>query len=156
MVGNNPIVYTDPSGQEKKEINKDIHMIWIGESPELLAAQIDNINNTVKQASGYKVHLYIETAIKSRYSDILKKLNVHSTTYLRESKLFSDFQKTNVATIYNDFRLGDPKNLAFTADTLKPFIVSQLGGIYSDVDDVYVSKNTHEEQQLGDLSLIHI
>jgi len=154
MVGNNPVSYVDPTGQKKEKINKDIHMIWIGEAPELLAAHIDNINNTVKQASGYKVHLYIETATKNNYASILNKLNVNSITYLRESKLFADFQKTDLATLYNDFRLGDPRNLAFTADTLKPFILSQLGGMYSDVDDVFVSKNENGQQRMGDTSLM--
>ncbi|MGF6087715.1 RHS repeat-associated core domain-containing protein [Pseudomonas sp. 18173] len=146
MVGNNPIVYTDPSGEEKKKINKDIHMIWIGEAPEKLETQIANINNTAKQASGYKVHLYLETAIKDSYTKILKKLKIHDIIYLRESKLFSDFQRTEIATIYNDFRSGDPKNLAFAADVLRPYIVKELGGMYSDVDDIYEKANTKTQK----------
>jgi len=79
MVGNNPIAYTDPSGQKKKKINKDIHMIWIGEAPEKLATQVTNINNTVKRASGYKVHLHLDTANKESYSTVLKQLKIHNT-----------------------------------------------------------------------------
>ncbi|CAI8880590.1 insecticidal toxin complex protein TccC [Pseudomonas sp. IT-P171] len=155
MVGNNPIVYRDSWGTEKKPINKDIHMIWIGEAPEKLAAHIANINNTVKQASGYKVHLYLETAIKDRYSKILTQLNVHDIIYLRDSELFNEFQKTEISTLYNDFRLGDPKNLAYVADTLRPFIVYKLGGMYSDVDDIYLEDDrTYDGEQLGNTPLM--
>lgn len=152
MVGNNPIAYTDPSGQKKKKINKDIHMIWIGEAPEKLATQVTNINNTVKRASGYKVHLHLDTANKESYSTVLKQLKIHNTNYLRGSTLFNKFQKTEVAVIYNDFRSGDPSNLAFAADVLRPFIVRELGGMYSDVDDIYQKKNTKEEKKLGNTS----
>ena len=154
MVGNNPILYTDALGKDKTPINKDIHMIWIGESPEKLAAQVANINNTVNQASGYKVHLYIETATKDSFSKVLRQLKVHDITYLRESALFSEFQQTEVSTLYNDFRLGDAKNLAYAADVLKPFIVFKLGGMYSDVDDAYQSKHTEDQQKLGNFSLM--
>lgn len=155
MVGNNPIVYRDPNGMDKKPINQDIHMIWIGEAPEKLAAHVANINNTAEQASGYKVHLYLETATKDKYSSTLEKLKIHEIVYLRDSEIFRDFQKTEVATLYNDFRLGDPKNLAYVADVLKPFIVYKLGGMYSDVDDVYHDDNrTDEGVQLGNTSLM--
>ncbi|WP_339548476.1 RHS repeat-associated core domain-containing protein, partial [Pseudomonas sp. RA_35y_Pfl2_P32] len=153
MVGNNPIIHTDPSGEEKKKINKDIHMIWIGESPEKLATQADNINNTAKQASGYKVRLYLDTTEKESYAPALKKLKIHKTVHLQDSILFNNFQKSNVATIYNDFRSGDPKNLAFAADALRPYIVHQRGGLYSDVDDIYVKKNTKTQEKLGRTSL---
>ncbi|MDP9657870.1 UNVERIFIED_ORG: insecticidal toxin complex protein TccC [Pseudomonas putida] len=153
MVGNNPIVYTDETGQKKNKINKDIHLIWIGESPEKLAAQVANINNTAKQASGYKVHLYLDTTNKSSYSETLKKLKIHDITHLQDSKLFSDFQKTEIATMYNDFRSGDPRNFAFAADVLRPYIVSQLGGIYSDVDDIYEKTDTKTQKKLGKSSL---
>lgn len=153
MVGNNPIFYTDPSGHKKNKINKDIHMIWIGETPEKLEALIENINNTVKKASGYKVHLYLDTTNKEAYSSILKKLKVHDITYLRDSKLFSDFQKEEIATIYNDFRSGNPKNLSFAADVLRPYIVEKLGGMYSDVGNKYVKGNTAKQKKLGSTSL---
>ena len=153
MVGNNPIAYTDPSGQKKNKINKDIHMIWIGEAPEKLETQIANINNTVKRASGYKVHLHLDTTNKEGYSKVLKQLKVHSTNYLRGSALFSDFQKTEVAAVYNDFRSGNPKNLAFAADVLRSYIIFKLGGMYSDVDDIYEKANTDEQKKLGNTSL---
>lgn len=153
MVGNNPIIHTDPSGEEKKKINKDIHLIWIGEEPEKLESQTANINNTVKQASGYAVHLHLDTATKESFSETLKSLKVQDITYLQESSIFNDFQKTEIATIYNDFRSGDPRNLAFAADVLKPYIVSQLGGMYSDVDDIYATDDTKTQKKLGEISL---
>jgi insecticidal toxin complex protein TccC len=140
MVGNNPIVYTDPSGQKKKKINKDIHLVWIGEVPEKLESHVANINNTVKQASGYKTHLYLDTHYKKDYTETHKKLKTYDITHLRDSKLFNNFQETKLATTYNDFRSGDPRNLAVAADVLRPYIVSQLGGFYSDVDDIYEKK----------------
>lgn len=149
MVGNNPVAYTDPQGHRKKPINKDIHLIWVGDSAEKLADHMGNINNTVKQADGYKVHLYLDTENKSAYSDTIKNLNVHSVTYLKESKLFKKFQKHPAAPIYNDFRSGDPRNFAFAVDVLRAFIVWELGGMYSDVDDVYASSTTAGQNNLG-------
>jgi len=154
MVGNNPIVHIDPSGQQQEEINKVIHMIWIGETPEKLAAHIDNINNIVKQASGYKVHLYLDTTEKDSYSTILKNLKAHDITYLRDSTLYSDFQNTDIATIYNDFRSGDSRNFAFAADVLRIYLVHNSGGVYSDVDDIYVNVNREKQQSLGNVSLM--
>ncbi|WP_339502271.1 RHS repeat-associated core domain-containing protein [Pseudomonas silesiensis] len=142
MVGNNPIVHKDPTGLEETPINKDIHMIWIGADPDKLKPHIGNINNTVEQAGGYKVHLYLDAYSEGPYQNTIEELRVHDTISLRrDSDLFNNFQETPQATIYNDFRTGQSKNFAFAADVLRAYIVEQKGGMYSDVDDVYLAKS---------------
>ncbi len=141
MVGNNPIAYTDSRGLEKTPINKDIHMIWIGKDVDTLKPHISNINNTVEQAAGYKVHLYLDADAEGIYQNTIKELKIEDTIYLRtDSALFDNFQKTPLATVYDDFRAGQSRNFAFAADVLRVFIVDENGGMYSDVDDVYLKK----------------
>ncbi|MDP9655835.1 UNVERIFIED_ORG: RHS repeat-associated protein [Pseudomonas putida] len=153
MVGNNLLAFNDPNGQEKKAINKDIHQIWVGEAVEKLAQHIGNINNTVEQASGYKVHLYLEVANEDAYSEVINELKVHDVIYLRGDSLFRKFKKSSVAPIYKDFRSGDQRNFAFAVDVLRPYVVRKLGGIYSDVDDRYYSSQEQGKERLGDTTL---
>lgn len=142
MVGNNPLVYVDLIGLEETPINKDIHMIWIGADPERLKQHIGNINNTVEQADGYKVHLYLDAYAEGPYQNTLEELRVEDTISLRtDSDLFKNFQETSLATVYNDFSSGQSRNFAFAADVLRVYIVEEKGGMYSDVDDVYLTKS---------------
>lgn len=87
MVGNNPIVHKDPTGLEETPINKDIHMIWIGADPDKLKPHIGNINNTVEQAGGYKVHLYLDAYSEGPYQNTIEELRVHDTISLRRDSV---------------------------------------------------------------------
>jgi insecticidal toxin complex protein TccC len=153
MVGGNPIGYRDSQGQNKTPINKDIILVWAGENPEKLKTHIPNINNTAAQADGYKVHLYLDTYAEDAYSEIAKDLKVHDIIPLQGSDLFNKFYSTPAAKIYNDFRGFDARNLAFAVDVSRIYLVNEVGGIYSDIDDEYHSEDTHEYSRLGDTQL---
>ena len=153
FLGGNPIGYRDAVGEKREPVNKDIHLIWVGESAEALAAHVSNINNTVEQASGYKVHLYLESGNEDAFANVLQDLKVHNVVYLREEKLFRKFKKSPVGAIYKDFRSGDPKNFAFAVDTLRPYLVRKKGGLYSDVDDQYLGAESEGHERLGDTTL---
>jgi len=153
MVGNNPLKFNDPNGQEKKPVSKDIYEIWVGDEAEKLMLHVGNINNTVEQAGGYKVHLYLETANEDAYAEVIKELKVHDVIYLRGDSFFKKFKKSSVAPIYKDFRSGDQRNFAFAVDVLRPYVVRKKGGIYSDVDDRYYSSQTQGKESLGDTTL---
>ncbi len=153
MVDNNPIVYRDRFGQSKTPINKDILLIWAGENAEKLKAHTDNINNTVQQADGYKVHLHLDTYTEDAFSETIKELNVHDVSYVRSSELFNELQSLPIAKVYNDFRDGSEKNFAFAVDVTRVFLVDKLGALYSDVDDVYHAKDTEVHSRLGSTPL---
>ncbi|MGX1084698.1 RHS repeat-associated core domain-containing protein [Pseudomonas sp. AP3_22 TE3818] len=153
MTGNNPISYIDLFGNVRTAINKDIHLIWVGEDANKLKPLTDNINNTATQADGYKVHLYLDSAKEDNFSNIVEELKIHDFIPLRGSELFNDFQNSQTATIYNDFRSGSPLNLAHAVDVLRIFIVEKKGGIYSDVDDYYFHEDTDMHLRLGDRSI---
>ncbi|WP_033063272.1 RHS repeat-associated core domain-containing protein [Pseudomonas sp. GM48] len=153
MTGNNPISYIDLFGNVRTAINKDIHLIWVGEDANKLKPLTDNINNTATQADGYKVHLYLDSAKEDNFSNIVEELKIHDFIPLRGSELFNDFQNSQTATIYNDFRSGSPLNFAHAVDVLRMFIVEKKGGIYSDVDDYYFHDDTDMHLRLGDRSI---
>ncbi|WP_392890995.1 RHS repeat-associated core domain-containing protein [Pseudomonas migulae] len=148
MVGNNAITYKDFLGQNKTPINKDIYLVWAGENPDKLKAHTQNINNTVTQADGYKVHLYLDTYNPDAFSETLKDLKIHDVIYWQGSDLSSRFSSTPAARIYDDFRNYHEKNLAFAVDVTRVYIVNALGGMYSDVDDIYHSEDTSEHVRL--------
>lgn len=153
MVGNNPVAYRDPYGQNRTPINKDIILVWAGEKPEKLKTHIENINNTVTQADGYKVNLYLDTFNEDAFSDTVKDLKVHDIIPLQGSELYDKFYATPAATVYNDFRMFDERNLAFAVDVTRVYLVNTLGGMYSDVDDVYHDKDTETQSRLGGMQL---
>lgn len=153
MTGNNPIVYIDLFGNTRTAINKDIHLIWAGEDASKLKPLTDNINNTATQADGYKVHLYLDSAKEDQFANVVEELKIHNFIPLRGSEIFNDFQNSQTATIYNDFRSGNPLNFAHAVDVLRRFIVEKKGGIYSDVDDYYFPGDTEMQLRLGDRSI---
>ena len=152
MVGNNPIAHRDPYGQNEVPINKDIHQIWVGEAAHKLKTQVTNLNNTVEQADGYKVRLYLETAMEDAYTEITKDLRAE-VVLLNDSELFTKFNQTPLSRIYNDFRWGSARNAAFAVDVLRVFTVHELGGLYSDVDDVYYPNISPDQLRLGNNTL---
>jgi insecticidal toxin complex protein TccC len=154
MVGSSPIAVRDSLGMCGEPINKDIHLVWAGENPAGLRGNVPNINNTVEQTDGYKVHLHLESRMEDTFSEVVKDLKVHGVDYLNGSELFEGFNRSPVATIYQDFRFGHVKNTAFAVDVLRPYIIDELGGIYSDVDDVYYSGDTEAESRLGNTPLM--
>lgn len=153
MVGNNAITYKDLLGHMKTPINKDIYLVWAGENPDKLKAHTKNINNTVSQSDGYKVHLYLDSYNPDAFSETLKDLKVHDVNYWQGSDLSTRFASTPAAKIYDDFRNFNEKNLAFAVDVSRVYIVNALGGMYSDIDDIYHSEATSEHARLGDTLL---
>jgi insecticidal toxin complex protein TccC len=151
MVRNNPIIYADTTGHQSEPVPKTIHQIWIGEHPEALKAQVSNINRTVEMASGYKVILHLETKMPDAYSEIEKDLR-SEVALLSESDLFQRFKEQPLYAAYEDFRRNKP-NYAFAVDVLRMHTVHELGGVYSDVDDIYSGAETEGMIPLGDHQL---
>ncbi|WP_224791480.1 RHS repeat-associated core domain-containing protein [Pseudomonas fluorescens] len=154
VVGNNPIAFRDLLGMYGEAINKDIHLIWAGENPAGLRGNVANMNNTVEQADGYKVYLHLESRAEDTFSEVIKDLKIHAVDYMNGGELFEGFNRSPVATIYQDFRFGHVKNTAFAVDALRPYVIDELGGIYSDVDDIYYDKDTETESRLGSTPLM--
>ncbi|UZS71730.1 glycosyltransferase [Pseudomonas syringae] len=152
MVRNNPLVYVDAKGQQPEPVPKTIHQIWIGENRDALKAQVSNINRTVEMAWGYKVKLHLETSRPDIYSEIEKDLK-SEVVPLAESDFFQRFKEQPLYVAYEDFRKNN-QNYAFAVDVLRMHTVHELGGIYSDVDDVYAGADTEAMTPLGDQSLL--
>ncbi|PBP64141.1 hypothetical protein CCL15_25710 [Pseudomonas syringae] len=148
MVRNNPLVYVDAKGQQPEPVPKTIHQIWIGENRDALKAQVSNINRTVEMAWGYKVKLHLETRTPEAYSEIEKDLR-SEVVLLPDSQVFQNFKEKPLYAAYEDFRRNN-QNYAFAVDVLRMHTVHELGGIYSDVDDVYAGAETGGMTQLGD------
>ncbi|RMT25551.1 putative Insecticidal toxin protein [Pseudomonas syringae pv. spinaceae] len=148
MVRNNPLVYVDAKGQQPEPVPKTIHQIWIGENKNALRAQVSNINRTVEMAWGYKVKLHLETRTPEAYSEIEKDLR-SEVVLLPDSQVFQNFKEKPLYAAYEDFRRNN-QNYAFAVDVLRMHTVHELGGIYSDVDDVYAGAETGGMTQLGD------
>ncbi|KPX72833.1 RHS repeat-associated core domain-containing protein [Pseudomonas syringae group genomosp. 3] len=148
MVRNNPLVYVDAKGQQPEPVPKTIHQIWIGENKNALRAQVSNINRTVEMAWGYKVKLHLETRTPEAYSEIEKDLR-SEVVLLPDSQVFQNFKEKPLYAAYEDFRRNN-QNYAFAVDVLRMHTVHVLGGIYSDVDDVYAGAETGGMTQLGD------
>lgn len=139
MVGNNPLAYKDMQGRETTPINKEIILIWAGEKPAVLQQRVENINNTVAQADGYKVNLYLESYAPDAFNETIQELKVHEVNYLQGSDEFSRFATTPAFSIYDDLRGYGEKNLAFAVDVLRVHLLNERGGLYSDTDDIYQS-----------------
>ncbi|ELQ04948.1 insecticidal toxin protein [Pseudomonas syringae BRIP34881] len=152
MVRNNPLVYVDAKGQQPEPVPKTIHQIWIGENRDALKAQVSNINRTVEMAWGYKVKLHLETSRPDIYSEIEKDLK-SEVVPLAGSDFFQRFKEQPLYVAYEDFRKNN-QNYAFAVDVLRMHTVHELGGIYSDVDDVYTGADTEDMTPLGDQSLL--
>ncbi|PBP31755.1 hypothetical protein CCL11_27595 [Pseudomonas syringae] len=148
MVRNNPLVYVDAKGQQPEPVPKTIHQIWIGENKDALRAQVSNINRTVEMAWGYKVKLHLETRTPEAYSEIEKDLR-SEVVLLPDSQVFQNFKEKPLYAAYEDFR-RNKQNYAFAVDVLRMHTVHELGGIYSDVDDVYAGAETGGMTPLGD------
>ncbi|RMR36769.1 putative Insecticidal toxin protein [Pseudomonas syringae pv. coriandricola] len=148
MVRNNPLVYVDAKGQQPEPVPKTIHQIWIGENKNALRAQVSNINRTVEMAWGYKVKLHLETRTPEAYSEIEKDLR-SEVVLLPDSQVFQNFKEKPLYAAYEDFRRNN-QNYAFAVDVLRMHTVHELGGIYSDVYDVYAGAETGGMTQLGD------
>ncbi|MBI6815250.1 RHS repeat-associated core domain-containing protein [Pseudomonas syringae] len=148
MVRNNPLVYVDAKGQQPEPVPKTIHQIWIGENRDALKAQVSNINRTVEMAWGYKVKLHLETRTPEAYSEIEKDLR-SEVVLLPDSQVFQNFKEKPLYAAYEDFRRNN-QNYEFAVDVLRMHTVHELGGIYSDVDDVYAGAETGGMTQLGD------
>ncbi|WP_122221173.1 RHS repeat-associated core domain-containing protein [Pseudomonas syringae group genomosp. 3] len=151
MVRNNPLVYVDAKGQQPEPVPRTIHQIWIGENRDALRAQVSNINRTVEMASGYKVTLHLETRTPDAYSEIKKDLR-SEVVLLPDSQVFQNFKEKPLYAAYEDFR-RNKQNYAFAVDVLRMHTVHELGGIYSDVDDVYAGVETGGMTPLGEHSL---
>ncbi|WP_310886290.1 RHS repeat-associated core domain-containing protein, partial [Pseudomonas syringae group genomosp. 3] len=152
MVRNNPLVYVDAKGQQPEPLPKTIHQIWIGENRDALRAQVSTINRTVEMAWGYKVKLHLETRTPDIYSEIEKDLK-SEVVPLAGSDFFQRFKEQPLYVAYEDFR-KNKQNYAFAVDVLRMHTVHELGGIYSDVDDVYAGADTEDMTPLGDQSLL--
>ncbi|KWS17258.1 MULTISPECIES: RHS repeat-associated core domain-containing protein [Pseudomonas] len=152
MVRNNPLVYVDAKGQQPEPVPKTIHQIWIGENRDALRAQVSTINRTVEMAWGYKVTLHLETRTPDAYSEIEKDLR-SEVVLLPDSQVFQNFKEKPLYAAYEDFR-RNKQNYAFAVDVLRMHTVHELGGIYSDVDDVYAGAETGGMTPLGDHPLV--
>ncbi len=152
MVKNNPVAYFDASGQKPDPVPKSIHMIWLGENPKALEKQVGNINRTVEMADGYKATLHLETTQLDAYNEIIKDLKVERVNVLSASEFFETLGNPTLYAAYKDFR-RNKENYAFSADVLRPGIVHEFGGVYSDVDDVYENSDTDYQNRLGDHDL---
>lgn len=115
-----------------KNIEKNIHLIWIG-------SQINNkyFNTVIKCQTintDYKIHLWIDdSTLNNDHKSILDSYNIIYKNIYTELTTNSNELKAKILTL-----LSRHPNYGYKADIIRLFVVYLYGGIYSDIDSVWL------------------
>jgi mannosyltransferase OCH1-like enzyme len=125
---------TDPNYSNTTEIPKIIHFIWIG--AQIPKKYIDTIENCKRINDEYRVICWVDN----------NSMSIDTQEYLKNCSL-------EIKNIYNYLNeepdqltkyvldlLGIFDNYGYKADIIRLYIVYKNGGIYSDIDSVWLKK----------------
>ncbi|WP_369789889.1 glycosyltransferase [Rouxiella sp. WC2420] len=120
-------------------IDKKIHLIWVGDDWQGLIKHKANIENTARKNPKYQVviHIYIKSSAGSNFSDLKFAEKNIETVDMNNETWFSIYKKSKYFRQAEQSMNGERKNYASTSDILRKILIRNLGGIYSDADDIY-------------------
>lgn len=116
--------------QNESNIECNIHFIWIGSI--IKKKYVETIINCKKINKNYDIYLWIdEKSLNEIYINLLNNNNIIIKNYIITFTNDDDFKLINTY-------INSHPNYGFKADILRYYIVYKYGGIYSDIDSIWL------------------
>jgi mannosyltransferase OCH1-like enzyme len=116
-------------------LQKNIHFIWIGST--IKDKYIHTIINCKKINSIYNVYLWIDNrSVNESIQNILENNNIiikNVIDDLNSNEITFNIKNNEIINYLNTF-----PNYGYKADILRLYIVYKYGGIYSDIDSIWI------------------
>ena len=116
--------------QNELNIENNIHFIWIGST--IRNKYVETIINCKKININYNIYLWVDDkSLNETYNNLLNDNNIIIKNYISTFVIEDDF---NLINTYINLH----HNYGFKADILRYYIVYKYGGIYSDIDSIWI------------------
>ena len=132
--GNLPFVFEKNETYENDvDIPNNIHFIWIGSI--IPKKYFDTIINCKKINTNYNVYLWVDD--KSINTEIYNSLIDHK---LIVNHIYTELNNPEIEMFNNTIinYLNQHENYGYKADVIRLYVVYKYGGIYSDIDSVWI------------------